>query len=381
MKYLIVITSLFFALSLFLSYNGIAQDTLLTPNGMLNKEKIQVAILLDASNSMDGLIDQAKSRLWNIVNTLSKLTYKGNDPGIEIALYMYGNDGLSVTDNYIRQITPFTNDLDLISEKLFAITTNGGSEYCGAVIEQAAKYLNWGKEKNNMKMVYIAGNEPFNQGSISYKTTISEAVSKDIYINTIYCGDCQIGITELWKDGADRGKGKYFCINSNEKVMYVETPYDTLINKCNDRLNKTYIYYGTAGQTGYANQSAQDNNAGSISNANVTERVISKSNAIYKNTSWDLVDKVETDTTYLQNLDLKTLPKEYQNLTFSQLESEIVKKSKERDEVQKEISELSKKRQDYISSLEKTKGKQDDFGNAVNSSILEIAKIKGYTVK
>ena len=30
--------------------------------------KIQVALLLDTSNSMDGLIDQAKS-LWDIVNT------------------------------------------------------------------------------------------------------------------------------------------------------------------------------------------------------------------------------------------------------------------------------------------------------------------------
>ena len=32
---------------------------------------IQVAILLDTSGSMDGLIEQAKSRLWNIVNTLT----------------------------------------------------------------------------------------------------------------------------------------------------------------------------------------------------------------------------------------------------------------------------------------------------------------------
>ena len=35
--------------------------------------KIQVALLLDTSNSMDGLIEQAKSRLWNIVNNLTKL--------------------------------------------------------------------------------------------------------------------------------------------------------------------------------------------------------------------------------------------------------------------------------------------------------------------
>lgn len=29
---------------------------------------VQLAILLDTSNSMDGLIDQAKTQLWKIVN-------------------------------------------------------------------------------------------------------------------------------------------------------------------------------------------------------------------------------------------------------------------------------------------------------------------------
>ena len=81
--------------------------------------KIQVALLFDTSNSMDGLIEQAKSRLWDIVNTLTTLKYQGKTPVIEIALYEYGNDGLSVRNNYIRQVTALTNDLDLISEKLW----------------------------------------------------------------------------------------------------------------------------------------------------------------------------------------------------------------------------------------------------------------------
>ena len=72
--------------------------------------KIQVALLLDTSSSMEGLIDQAKSRLWNIVNTLTTLKYEGKTPDIEIALYEYGNSGLSEKSNYIRQITPLSTD-------------------------------------------------------------------------------------------------------------------------------------------------------------------------------------------------------------------------------------------------------------------------------
>ena len=35
------------------------------------KHTIKVALLLDTSNSMNGLIDQAKAQLWEIVNELS----------------------------------------------------------------------------------------------------------------------------------------------------------------------------------------------------------------------------------------------------------------------------------------------------------------------
>lgn len=66
---------------------------------------IKVALLLDTSNSMDGLIEQAKSRLWNIINMMTTLKYQGKEPVIEIALYEYGNDGLSQQSNYIRQVT------------------------------------------------------------------------------------------------------------------------------------------------------------------------------------------------------------------------------------------------------------------------------------
>ena len=37
-----------------------------------NSPKIQAAILLDVSNSMDGLIEQAKAQLWTMVNVMVK---------------------------------------------------------------------------------------------------------------------------------------------------------------------------------------------------------------------------------------------------------------------------------------------------------------------
>jgi len=343
--------------------------------------KIQVALLLDTSSSMDGLIDQAKSRLWNIVNTLTTLKYEGKTPDIEIALYEYGNDGLSKQSNYIRQVTPLSTDLDLISEKLFALRTNGGNEYCGAVIQDATKQLKWAREKSNMKLIYIAGNEDFNQGGINYKEAISDALQNDIYVNTIFCGNKTEGINILWKDGADYGKGKYFNIDSNQAVQYIATPYDDEISKCDEKINKTYINYGSKGYEKKMNQNMQDQNAKKVSNANYTDRAVSKSKAVYKNESWDLVDKVKDDAAAISKIKKEELPVELQNKSAEEIKTFVAQKSKERETIQKEISVLAKKRQEYIDSESKKNKKQDDLGNAINTSILGFAKVKGYTVE
>ncbi len=341
---------------------------------------IQVALLLDTSNSMDGLIEQAKSRLWNIVNTLTTLKYEGKTPDIEIALYEYGNDGLSSASNFIRQVTPLTNDLDLISEKLFALRTNGGNEYCGAVIQDASQKLTWKDGMQNMKLIYIAGNEPFTQGSINYKEAIADALKKGIYINTIYCGSFEEGIRGLWKDGADVGQGKYFNIDSNAKVRYIVTPYDDQISQCNVRLNKTYIGYGSKGAEKKMAQEVQDANAQSISGANYAERAVSKSKAVYKNDSWDLVDKAKTDSKALDNLKKEELPAELKNKSKEEIKTIVTQKTKERETIQKEMDELSKKRQAFIDNESKNTKSQDDLGNAMATSIQSYAKAKGYVV-
>src|SRR5690606_6788185 len=163
-----------------------------------SKQFIKVALLLDTSNSMDGLIDQAKAQLWEIVNELSYAKCDDNKPNLQIALYEYGNDRLNGDEGYIRQVLAFSNDLDEISKQLFSLTTNGGEEYCGHVIQTSLNQLNWGRNADDLKLIFIAGNEPFTQGSISYKEAAKLAHSKDVTVNTIFCGDYGQGISSYW---------------------------------------------------------------------------------------------------------------------------------------------------------------------------------------
>lgn len=364
------------AVSLFVNFN-ISQNA----NTPLNsKRKIQLAILFDTSNSMDGLLDQAKSRIWNIVNTIAKLEYDNERPQIEIALYEYGNDGLSQKDEFVKQVSNFSTDLDDISDLLFGLTTNGGSEYCGTVIHKSIHDLKWSQDTRDMKLIYIAGNEPFNQGTHDYKEVCKKAAIQDIFVSTIYCGNYEKGVQEFWKDGSDLGSGKYFNIDSDKKIQYIKTPYDDSIQKLNIALNNTYLGYGAKGERKKAQQQSQDMNAISIAEENMVERAMSKSSAAYSNSSWDLVDYINEDYDKLKSIDKKDLPKEMATNTFQENIEFVKNKKEERENIQKNIQILAKKRGEYISEKSKnTSSEEDDFGKAVSSSILKFAHKKNYT--
>src|ERR1041385_464685 len=102
---------------------------------------VQVAILLDTSNSMDGLLAQAQAQLWQVVNTLARSQVEGQRQDIQVAVYQYGTPTLGKDTGYIRQCVPLTDDLDKVSQALFSLRTNGGDEYCGWVLKVAVEEL------------------------------------------------------------------------------------------------------------------------------------------------------------------------------------------------------------------------------------------------
>lgn len=343
------------------------------------KQTIKVALLLDTSNSMDGLINQAKAQLWEIVNELSYAKYGIEKPNMQIALYEYGNDKLESADGFLRQVLAFSNDLDEISEKLFSLTTNGGKEYCGEVISSSLKNLKWGENENDLRLIFIAGNEPFTQGKISYKEAISEAKERDVIINTIFCGSYDQGISGMWQDGANLGGGDYMTINHNEKIVHIVTPYDGDIIILNKKLNKTYIYFGNQGKAKYYNQAVQDGNANKIASGVSVKRAVSKSNRLYNNANWDLVDKSEEEAIDYSKLDRKNLPEDLQKLSNQELKDYVEIQKKKRVEIKKKINELNKKRQLYIAKKQQESMKKNQLENVMIKAIKKQAKRKNYS--
>jgi hypothetical protein len=336
-------------------------------------QRIMLALLLDTSNSMDGLIDQAKSQLWKIVNELAGAKCSdGVRPDIKIALYEYGNDGLPSSEGYIRLVTPLTGDLDLISEKLFALTTNGGNEYCGYVINSSLKQLEWSVSKADLKMIFIAGNEPFNQGPIPFQAACALAKEKDVIVNTIFCGPFSEGVETSWKKGADLTNGTYMSIEQDHKTVYVPSPYDAKIDALNDQLNNTYIYYGKGGSKKKESQQREDFNASSYGQSNKVERAVSKSSHAYENSSWDLVDAAKEDDKIVTETNDEYLPKEMQGMSFEQRKNYVREKSAARTQIQEEIRTLSEKRKQYIAEHQ-TK----DEAGSLDAVMLKAVREKG----
>ena len=366
---------------------GFVQAACLVPPATALEERppdrptaVQIALLLDTSNSMDGLIAQAKTQLWQIVNQFGEARQDGKAPRVEVALYEYGNDGLSAEKGYVRQILPLTTDLDRVSESLFGLRTNGGAEYCAWAIRDAVNNLDWSSAPKAYKAIFIAGNEPFTQGPIRYRDACEAAVGRGVVVNTIHCGNEQEGVLGKWLDGARLGGGKFLTIDTDARIVRVDAPQDREIAELNARLNGTYLPYGSRGAEGKARQLAQDANAASAPAApSVTaERSKTKASGSYSNSAWDLLDAIREKKVKVAELPKAELPPEVQAVAPEERTAYIEKKQKERDDIQARLRELGKARDEFVRSQANRAPGDKRLDQAIIGAVREQASKKSF---
>lgn len=355
------------------------EETIVGSNALKEKPVVQMAILLDTSGSMSGLIDQARGELWAIVNEFIYARKDGTVPEVQVALFEYGKSTVPSEDGFVRLIVPFTTDLDKISEELFALKTNGGDEYCGWVIKDAVKKLKWSERAEDLKVIFIAGNEPFTQGNVDYKESCKAAIEKGIIVNTIHCGTESEGINGKWKDGAVLADGRFLNIDHNRAIVHIAAPQDKQITALNSRLNKTYIAYGAKGLELSERQQEQDKNAVVLSAEAAIQRAIAKSSANYVNAGWDLVDAVNNNKIKIEELKDKELPENMQTMSKAERKEYVEQQSKKRAQIQEQIQKLNAERKKYVAAeMKKLKKEGDTLGSAVIETIREQAKSKNF---
>ncbi len=339
---------------------------------------VQMAILLDTSGSMNGLIEQAKAQLWNIVNDLTKYKNEEDDIAFEIALYEYGSGSVPAYQDYLKMIVPFTSDMDLISDQLFRLTTGGSQEYCGTVIHRSLNELAWSPSAG-LKAIYIAGNESFAQGRYPYRTALAEAVEQSVIVNTIFCGDYQQGVNMFWNTAAVLARGSYTHIDHNQETVHINSPYDDEILRLNQLLNSTYMYYGSQGSKYRDNQIQQDANANVYGKSNYVNRSIYKSKKQYKNSQWDLVDAYEENESIIE--EKQELPTELQDKSEQEIKQQIETMKKDRARIQSEIECLAKEREAYIAEKKQALDGENGLESSIVTSLNKEMKKAGYSKK
>jgi hypothetical protein len=337
---------------------------------------VDLAICLDTSGSMTGLIDAARTQLWAIVNDLAMAE---PTPKLRVALLTYGNDGHNPENGWVRIDAPFTTDLDEISRQLFALTTNGGTELVGRVTSRAMQ-LDWHPSDDAMKLIIVAGNESADQDKqMPYHQACRNAISQGIMVNAIYCGNPRDSIAPAWRHVAKLADGHFAAIDQHNGTILISTPFDDRLAQISDALSATYVAYGENGTQAWANQIDQDANAQRMSPAAAAQRCGTKGSAIYQNTHWDLVDACRQKTVKLEDVKEEHLPEIMQPMTLQQRQNYVDQMANQRAQLQAEATELSAKRTAYVGEHMKQNAidASRSFGHVVRTAVRQQAQAKG----
>lgn len=337
---------------------------------------VDLAICLDTSGSMQGLIDAARAKLWAVVNDLALARPQ---PKLRVALLTYGNDGHQAENGWVRLDVPFTTDLDLVSQHLFALTTNGGTELVGRVIQRATDELAWSPEQSALRLMIVAGNEEADQDqTVRFQDACARSIGRGIMVDAIYCGGEGDEIATRWRDVARLADGQFAAIDHQNGTVAIASPFDARLGELSTALNATYIPYGAAGAAGLSNQRAQDLNAGKLSSDAAAARAVCKSTGNYQ-CGWDLVDGSRSGEIKLDAVKADDLPADLRKLSKAELQKHVDATWTQRSELQKQIAELDIQRQAFVAAeLQKSAlDPSKSFDVVLRNAIRTQARAKG----
>ncbi len=344
-------------------------------------KRIELAICLDVSNSMDGLIASAKAKLWDIVNTLAK---GQPTPEVRVALYSYGCPQYPRETGWVRKELDFTTDLDKVNEKLFGLTTNGGDEYVARVVAAAVEELDWSKEDHVLKVVFVCGNEPATQDpQVTLEQAAEKAVRRGIVVNTILCDRQASPDAAGWKRLAHLAEGRFACIDQERGAVAVTTPFDKELADLGGRLNETYVFIGREAKKLAERQIAQDANAAQAGLGVAAARAQTKAGQLYRFSENDLVQKLLEDPKFdASKVAEADLPEELQRMKPADRQKHLETLADQRKELQKRIADLSAKREAYIAeqSRNQTQTAEQTFDTAIRQVLREQAAKKGIVI-
>ncbi|MBT3586321.1 MAG: hypothetical protein HN509_15545 [Halobacteriovoraceae bacterium] len=403
---------------------------LLSSNIAIAAPSADIAILLDTSGSMQGLINQVRDGLWQTLNNLGEIKKDGEVAELKLALFEYGSGIVPAEANFMQMLSPLTTDHTVIAEKLFATKASGSQEYSGQAIQLAADSLDFSSLLDDFKSIVIAGNETIKQGSVDALEAALAAKEQDILVNTIFAGAQTIQVfpngggtwgggfgcrtrfcpTPIpapvpapapapapepefkpntiyleWKELAKVGGGESLNIDANNAVKHIESPFDDKIILLTEEVNKTYLPYGATGASEYTRMLTLDRQIRSSGNGSYMGWGGYRDGNFGAHTqlNWDLVTASEDPNFDLSAISEEHLPEQLKGKTLAEKKALIKVQSEKRKALKEEIADLQKKRKVYVAEQRQQQNQEEekDFAAAFHQIILKQLAAKGFQVK
>ena len=343
--------------------------------GLAKAKDIEIVFVVDTTGSMGGLIQGAKTKIWNIVNDILQHQKKGTK--VKIGLVAYRDRG----DEYVTQITGLSENLDDVYSTLMAFQARGGGdepEDVRRALHESVNSIQWSKTRKNLsKIIFLVGDARPHTDYNDYPTTVETAKSakkNGIIINTIQCGKLR-ETDKYWREIAQYAGGEYFAIPQDGGTKTISTPYDEELTGLSRKLDEKYIPYGKVAEqkrTYSVRKATADRMAAEAPAEAMASRAYNKSINAYSYSKDDLVQAIENKTISLEDIKENELPLEMQKMSKEEQKKYVENMIKERKEIREKIKSISKKRDTYIK--DNTKEPRSSFDAAVSEALKKQIK-------
>ena len=190
-----------------------------------------IVFCVDNSGSMAQYLDQTKDLIRALTTNLS------NQEGairldLRVGVIQYG-----AADNDYR-VLPLTRDANALLQTVRDMNADiGAEEWVGRAVELAQQKMDW-RAGDSFRAIYVLGNETAEQGPLSYRQSVRDAVNNGIAVNAVqyepvdpdsfeaddFSLQSPFGLSgRSWQDLAAVGQGQYFHFRFQS-----DTPFDIL---------------------------------------------------------------------------------------------------------------------------------------------------------
>ena len=276
------------------------------------RESIDVVLCLDLSGSTNGLLDDVREKLWDVINQVN--SYRPA-PELRIGVVAFSRPSFGAKNGYVKVLQKLTNDFDQLSFELYKLkpTVEKGDQLVGEAIRVSVKQMNWSDDKEALKVIFLVGNGMVNAGVDNYRESCELASERKIVIHSLYCRTRNNAEKELpgWREIARLTGGEQYDIRIHKRTPLVLTSTNIPeFRELAGQLTGTYLYYGENGLERYKMMASIDKNALLANEMTFESRLFYKISDRYQfhQQNWDLIDHLKMTNSALEDINMTFLP-------------------------------------------------------------------------